>query len=196
MPRYLLAALAMLAPITAHAQLDYPPKPVDITPATTAAATAQAKADAAQVKADAAQARADAAIAAIPAPATTMPPGVSDSGSIGTQTTIYALANHTHASKARKGRVTVPVVGGAVFADVTYSAAFTGGGTPVCAVTAETAPGDTSVVNAQIDGTPTSTGMRIRITRSTVTAVSLLGLSVLSVPSQTATVAHYVCLEP
>lgn len=129
--------------------------------------------------------------AQIPTPSSTMPPGVTDSGSPGTLTTIYALANHTHASKARKGRVLTPAAG---FLDVTFSTPFTT--TPVCAVTAETTSGDTNVVNAQIDGAPTATGMRVRITRTAVTAVALLGLSVLSVPTQVATYTHYICLEP
>lgn len=160
-------------------------------------ALTQAQQDAAQAKQDAATAKqeADAAMAAmatIPKPATTPPPGVSDNSAAGTMTTLYALANHTHASKARKGRVLVPAAG---FLDVTFSTPFSTS-PPICAVTAETASGDTNVVNAQIDGTPTMTGMRVRITRTAVTAVSLIGLSVLSVPVQVATQAHYVCLEP
>lgn len=129
---------------------------------------------------------------AVPTAATTTPPSVADSSATGTMTTVYALANHTHASKARKGRVLVPVAG---FLDVTYSTPF-GSSPPICAVTAETTSGDTNVVNAQIDGTPTMNGMRVRITRTAITAVSLLGLNILSVPSQVATWTHYVCLEP
>jgi hypothetical protein len=131
--------------------------------------------------------------ATVPTASTTTPPGVADSSITGTMTGVYALANHTHASKARKGRVLVPTAG---FLDVTFSSAFTSGVIPLCAVTAETSTGDTSVVNAQMDGAPSATGMRIRITRTSITAVSLLGLSVLSVPTQVATYAHYVCLEP
>lgn len=127
----------------------------------------------------------------MPKPATTMPPGVADSGAVGTDSR-YALANHTHASKARKGRVLVPVAG---FFDVTFGTPFTTGA-PICAVTAETTAGDTNVVNAQIDGATTMTGMRIRVTRTAVTAASLLGLNILSVPTQIATYTHYVCLEP
>ena len=44
--------------------------------------------------------------ATVPTPAVTSPPGVADSSATGTGTGVYALWNHTHASKARKGRVT------------------------------------------------------------------------------------------
>lgn len=129
--------------------------------------------------------------AKIPTPSTIAPPAVTDAGAQGTMTTIYALANHTHASKARKGRVLVPNTGTLA---VTFSTAFTT--VPVCSVTAEATAGDTNVVNAQIDGSPTATNMTIRITRTAQSAVALLGLTVLSVPTQVATYAHFICLEP
>lgn len=134
--------------------------------------------------------------ALIPQPSTGAPPGVADAGALGTMAGFYALANHTHASKARKGRILVPVVGSATYADVTFSSAFTVGATPLCAVTAETTVGDANVVNAQIDGVPTATGMRIRVTRTAITAAAVLGVNVLSVPTQVATYAHFICLEP
>jgi hypothetical protein len=163
-----LLALAGIAAQAAYAQTGYPP--ADTSAISGAVATLQAN---------------------MPTPSTTTPPGVADSGQTGTMTTIYALANHTHASKARKGRVLVPATG---VLPVTFSSAF--GGVPVCAVTAEATAGDTNVVNAQIDGTPTATGMAIRITRTQQSVVALLGLTILSVPTQIATYAHFVCLEP
>lgn len=131
--------------------------------------------------------------ATIPTPGTGSPTAVVDSntGSAGAAG-MYAPFMHTHPSKARKGRVLVPATG---FTDVTFSAAFTTG-SPLCSVTAETTSGDTNVVNAQIDGQPTMTGMRIRITRTAITVASLLGLSILSVPTQQATYAHFICIEP
>lgn len=131
--------------------------------------------------------------ALIPTPATSNPAGPVDnnSGAVGTAGQ-YAPSNHTHPSKARKGRVLVPVGG---FVDVAFATAFTTGA-PLCVVVAETTAGDTNVVNAQIDGATTMSGFRIRITRTAVTNASLLGLSILSVPTQVATYAHYVCLEP
>lgn len=129
---------------------------------------------------------------AIPSAASSAPPSVADASATGTMTTQYALANHTHASKARKGRVMVPASGTHA---VTFGTAFTTGA-PLCVVTAETSAGDTNVVNAQVDGTTTTTGFTIRITRTAITVASLLGLSILSVPTQVATYAHYICVEP
>lgn len=129
--------------------------------------------------------------AVMPQPASSAPPSVADASALGNTTTTYALSNHTHASKARKGRVLVPISG--VF-DVTFSVSFTG--TPLCVLTAETTAGDTNVVNAQIDGVTTSTGFRIRITRTQQSVVALLGLTILSVPTQIATWTHYICIEP
>lgn len=184
--RRLLVLLAMV-PALAHAQVAYPPT------------DAQARADA-QAALEAASGAVKSVngvtptggniTVAIPTASTTLPPSVSDTGTVGNMTNVYALANHTHASKARKGRLLVPASG---TADVTFSSPFAT--PPLCVVVAETAPGDTSVVNAQIDGPTTATGFRIRITRTNVSVVALLGLSVLSVPTQVATNAHYLCLE-
>ncbi len=129
--------------------------------------------------------------ATVPTPSMVAPPSVSDSSTAGTMTTIYALANHTHASKARRAKLTVPANG---TADVTFSPAFNS--PPICAVTAETTLGDTAIVNAQMDGAPTATGMRIRINRAQTSVVALIGLTVLSLPTQIATTAHFVCIEP
>jgi hypothetical protein len=166
-----LALLLCLVATPVSAQVVYPPPN---------ASTLATKAEVAQVQ------------ASMPAPSTTAPPSVADNSATGTMTTQYALANHTHASKARKGRVLVPSSG--VF-DVTFGAAFSTGA-PLCVLTAETTAGDTNVVNAQVDGVTTMTGFRIRITRTAITVASLLGLSILSVPAQVATYAHYICIEP
>ena len=48
--------------------------------------------------------------AAMPTPATSAPPSVADSSAKGTDDMVYALANHTHASKARKARMTSAAV--------------------------------------------------------------------------------------
>ncbi len=178
-----LVALAVLAACPASvapasAQVIYPPS--------AAAIDAQARADAATAKASA-----DAAIArSIPTPALSPPPSVADASSMGNMTTQYALANHTHASKARKGRVLVPANGQYA---VTLASAM--GSAPLCAVTAEATSGDTNVVNAQVDGVTTTTGFNIRITRTAQSVVALLGLTILSVPTQVATYAHYICVE-
>lgn len=133
----------------------------------------------------------NAVAATIPTAASSVPPGVADSGAIGASAMVYARADHTHASKARKGRVLVPLTGTLA---VTFSPAFSG--VPICVANAEATAGDTNVVNAQIDGTPTASGMTIRITRTAQSVVALLGLTILSVPTQIATYAHYICVEP
>lgn len=166
-----ISAASVMLTAPAAAQVVYPPADT---------ANLATKSDVAQVQ------------SSMPAPSTVAPPSVADNGATGTMTQVYALANHTHASKARKGRVLVPVSG--VF-DVTFGTPFTTGA-PLCVLTAETTAGDTNVVNAQVDGLTTMTGFRIRITRTAITVASLLGLSILSVPAQIATYAHYICIEP
>lgn len=104
---------------------------------------------------------------------------------------MFAIWNHTHASKARKGRVLISASG---VLTVTFSTPFSTA--PLCAVTAEATAGDTNVVNTQIDGVTTASGMTIRVTRTAQSAVALLGLTILSVPTQIATYAHYICIEP
>lgn len=190
--RVLLVLASLLLAFPALAQDTYSSLASPVTPADMAAeVSARNSAIATATTGLATNANLTAIQASIPTAAVTAPPGVSDTGTAGTMTTIYALANHTHASKARKGRVLVPATG--TFA-VTFSAAFSTA--PICAVTAEATAGDTNVVNAQIDGVTTPTGMTIRITRTAQSAVALLGLTILSVPTQIATYAQYVCLEP
>src|SRR6185312_10622794 len=112
----------------------------------------------------------NAVIAAIPVAGTGSPTAVVDTN-VGTPgpDNRFAPFMHTHPSKARKDRVLVSIIG---YLDVTFkdstgtASPFPSGVTPRCAVVAETTSGDTNVVNAQIDGTPTNTGMRIRITRT------------------------------
>jgi len=122
-----------------------------------------------------------------------MPPAVADTGSIGTQTQFYALANHTHASKARKVIATTA-------ADGTYTFSYAANpfvNAPTCLAVAETAAGVTDVINVQIVGTPTTTSVTFLVNRTQRSVASLLGLTVLSVPTQPgATKIHAICLEP
>lgn len=128
----------------------------------------------------------------IPTASATIPPCTADAGLIGTQITVFALANHTHCSKARRVRQTTGTDGLYVW---NFSPAFSGA--PICAATAETAPGVTDVINAQIQGTPTTSQATIRVNRTAVSVVALIGLSVLSVPaSPGAQVFHAICIEP
>jgi len=131
---------------------------------------------------------------AIPTASTTTPPGVSDSGAIGTMTTMYALANHTHASKARKIIATTAADGTYAW---TFATSFTTGTVPVCTAVAEVAAGVTDVINVQIVGSPTATAANLLVNRANKSVASLLGLTVLSIPAQPgATKIHAICLEP
>lgn len=130
----------------------------------------------------------------MPTAATTAPPSVADSSALGTQNTVYALANHTHASKARKSRMTSAADGSLVW---TFNPPFTSGVTPIISAIAETASGVTDVINVQIEGTPTATSATLRVTRTNRSTVALLGLTILSLPtSPGATVVHAIALEP
>lgn len=210
--RMLAGLLALILATPAVAQVSYPPsKPVD-----TSTLATKAEVQAAQTAATNATTAATGAIksingstpngsgavtVAIPTAATSMPPGVGDSGSAGTMTTVYALANHTHASKARKCIFTSA-------ADGTFNWTFTvGGGTcpastafnspPICVAVAETAAGVTDVINVQLVGSPTTTGAIFLVNRTQRSVAAVLGITVLSVPSQPgATKVHAICLEP
>lgn len=130
---------------------------------------------------------------AVPDPATAAPPGVSDSGALGNDMK-YALANHTHASKVRKIRVQSAADGTITW---TYSTPFTNGVTPIVLAVAEVATGVTDVVNVQVIDTPTATSCKLLVNRNNRSVAALLGLTVLSVPSQPGvTWVHAVALEP
>lgn len=191
--RALLFGLALLAS-PALAQVVTAPSggaAVDTT-ARNAAAAAQAKADAAATPASVSSA-VSAVQASIPTAATSAPPAVADGSATGTQTMVYALANHTHASKARRIIATTAADGSYTF---NYSAMpFTSA--PVCSAVAEVASGVTDVVNVQIIGTPTTTSASFLVNRTNRSVATLLGLTVLSVPAQPgATKIHAICIEP
>ncbi len=129
----------------------------------------------------------------VPDPATAAPPGVSDSGALGSDMK-YALANHTHASKVRKVRVQCAADGTLTW---TYSTPFTNGVTPIVLAVAEVASGVTDVVNVQVVDTPTNTSCKLLVNRTQRSVAALLGLTILSVPSQPGvTWVHAVALEP
>lgn len=130
----------------------------------------------------------------IPVAATSAPPPVADASSTGSGDMVYALANHTHASKARKARMTSNTDGTLTW---TFDPPFGAGVVPRVIAVAETAVGVTDVINVQIEGTPTNTTANLRVNRTNRSVVALIGLTVLSVPSQPgATVVHAVALEP
>lgn len=129
----------------------------------------------------------------VPQPSTTMPPGVSDTGSVGNDLR-YALSNHTHASKARKERIQSAADGTITW---TYPTPFAVGVVPRVVAVAEVPNGVTDVVNVQVVDTPTNTSCKLLVNRTQRSVVSLIGLTVLSVPSQPGvTWVHAVALEP
>lgn len=130
----------------------------------------------------------------MPTPATSAPPSVADSSAKGTGDGVYALSNHTHASKARKSRMTSAADGSLTW---TFNPPFTNGVTPIISAIAETTAGVTDLINVQIEGTPTATSANLRVTRTNRSTVALIGLTILSLPSSPgATVVHAIALEP
>ena len=65
----------------------------------------------------------------------------------------------------------------------TFSTPFANGVVPIIEALAEYSSGSTDVVNVQLSGTPTNTQAVIRVTRTNITLVGLLGLSILSIPA-------------
>lgn len=129
----------------------------------------------------------------VPEPATSMPPGVADSGSLGTVQR-YALENHTHASRARKERMQSAADGTITWV---FSTPFGAGVVPRISAIAEVPAGTTDVVNVQVVGTPTNTQCQLLVNRANRSVASLLGLTVLSIPSQPGvTWVHAIALEP
>lgn len=126
-------------------------------------------------------------------PATSMPPGVSDSGSIGTIQR-YALENHTHASKARKQIVTMPSAASTY--TWTYPTAFGSGVTPIVSAIVQVSAGNQDLFNVQVSGTPTNTQCTFQINRVSAGLLSLL-LGALSInPTPVAATLHMIALEP
>lgn len=129
----------------------------------------------------------------IPQPATAMPPGVSDSGAVGTSQK-YALENHTHASKARKQIITMPSA--AATYTWTYPTAFGVGVVPIVQGIVQVPNGNTDLFNVQVLGTPTNTSCQFQINRVSAGLLGLL-LGALSInPTPIAATLHMIALEP
>jgi len=128
-----------------------------------------------------------------PLPATSLPPAVADTSALGDDTGYYAMANHTHASKARKARIQCAANGTLTW---TFSPPFANGVVPRIVAIAETA-GGTDVYNVQLTATPTNTTAQLLVNRVQQSVVALLGLTILSVPaSPGVTWVHLLALEP
>lgn len=131
--------------------------------------------------------------AVMPQPATIKPPSVADSGQAGGQPE-YARADHTHASKARKQRVTG--INTSTFT-WTFPVPFDTGVVPICNGIAED-PSNTAsdCYNVQIVGPVTNTRVTFRIVRQSTGLLSLL-LGALSINPNPGTInLHCSALEP
>lgn len=116
----------------------------------------------------------------LPTPASAMPPPVADAGAVGADTVKYALADHTHASKLRRTRIQTAADGSVTW---TFDPPFDVGVVPRINAIAETGVGVTDVINVQVEGTPTNTSCLLRVTRTQRSVVSLIGLTILSLPA-------------
>lgn len=77
-----------------------------------------------------------------------------------------------------------------------YSTPFEAGVVPRIQAIAETGVGVTDVVNVQVEGTPTNTQCLLRVTRTQRSVVSLIGLTILSIPASVgATWVHMSAFE-
>jgi len=78
----------------------------------------------------------------------------------------------------------------------TYPVPFASGIVPVIECSCEGPdPQNGTVVNVQIEGTPTNTSCKIRVNRSTTT-IQVLGISVLSLATAVATIVHATARMP
>lgn len=127
---------------------------------------------------------------AVPLPSNFVPPSVTDSGAKGIDELMFALADHTHASKVRKERVQCAADGTLTW---TYSTPFGVGVVPRCFAVAEVANGVTDVINVQVIDTPTNTQCKFLVNRTVRSVVALIGLTILSVPASPGVTWVHVC---
>lgn len=114
-----------------------------------------------------------------PVAATQTPAAISEVGAVGIDANTYARGDHTHPSKLRKARMQSAVDGSLTWV---FDVPFDVGVVPRINAIAETADGVTDVVNVQIEGTPTNTQCKLRVTRTQRSVVALIGLTILSIP--------------
>lgn len=74
----------------------------------------------------------------------------------------------------------------------TYPVAYPSGQVPIVVGVAQATFGATDVINVQLDGTPTNTAAKFRVTRTQQSVVALIGLTILSVPASVGATTLYV----
>jgi hypothetical protein len=131
--------------------------------------------------------------AAIPTPATTPPPAVEVASVKGSDTTQYATANHTHASKTRRMISAIPAASTYTW---TYPTPFAPGVVPMINGIAQVGVGNTDLYNIQVMGTPTNTSCVFQINRVSAGLLGIL-LGALSInPTPAAITLHMWAVEP
>lgn len=130
----------------------------------------------------------------MPTPATSAPPAVSDTGAQGADATVYARADHTHASKARK-QIRTQGTAASTYTWV-YPVPFGAGVIPIVTAIVQVPNGTTDLFNVQVMGQPTNTQCVFQINRVSAGLLSLL-LGALSInPTPIASTLHMIALEP
>lgn len=112
----------------------------------------------------------------------------------GVMTPVEANAVNLRGNSMEQGiRVSTPGTGLYTW---TYAIPFPNGVIPVIECCAEGPdPQNGTIVNAQLEGTPTNTSCKIRVTRSTTT-IQVLGINVLSIVTPIATNIHITARAP
>lgn len=137
--------------------------------------------------------------AAIPTAAQAMPPGVGVGGAKGSQTTAYALADHTHATSNQRNSIAVTMSAGTGAGQLTFLKPYAAGVIPTVQLTPET-PSDASYFyTAEIlAGSITNTGCVVvvnKISKSVTlpaVALSLLNFVVnIFAPATGSVTVHY-----
>ncbi len=129
----------------------------------------------------------------IPLPANSAPPAVAEAGVAGAMVR-YAREDHTHASKARKQRLTMPSAASTY--TWVYPTAFGVGVIPIVNAIVQVPNGNTDLFNVQVMGTPTNTQCVFQINRVSAGLLGLL-LGALSInPTPIAATLHMLALEP
>jgi hypothetical protein len=131
--------------------------------------------------------------AGIPSPASAAPPGIGVSSALGTTSTQFARADHTHASSVQRKRVTTTSGGTFTW---TFSPAYDAGVVPVVTYGVENTTSATQPFVVNIMGTPTNTSVTFKVFQAQAstlggTLTAILGAVV--APFTTATTVSLHC---
>lgn len=132
-------------------------------------------------------------ISSVPTPASSAPPAVAVTSQAGSDTSQYATADHTHASKTRRMVAAIPAASTYVW---TYPTTFAPGVAPMVNAIAQVAPGNTDLFNVQVVGTPGNSSCTFQINRVSAGLLGVL-LGALSInPTPAAITLHMWAVEP